>query len=102
MIVLLSGADQLEDFLHMNNYPVTSIHGDRTQREREDALRRFRTGHTPILVATSVAARGKYSFYTFLATTTNVFNALNSFLQLYYFNLKFFFYMFNNIITLNL
>merc|ERR1711878_266618 len=39
-------------------FPVTSIHGDRTQREREDALRVFRTGRTPILVATAVAARG--------------------------------------------
>ncbi|KAH9634102.1 hypothetical protein HF086_001304 [Spodoptera exigua] len=37
---------------------VTSIHGDRSQREREEALRRFRTGQTPILVATAVAARG--------------------------------------------
>lgn len=53
-----SGADMLEDFLHSSDYPVTSIHGDRSQREREEALRRFRSGHTPILVATSVAARG--------------------------------------------
>lgn len=52
------GADSLEDFLHIEGYPVTSIHGDRTQREREDALRQFRSGNTPILVATSVAARG--------------------------------------------
>ncbi|CAG5108636.1 Similar to DDX3Y: ATP-dependent RNA helicase DDX3Y (Homo sapiens) [Cotesia congregata] len=52
------GADMLEDFLHSMGYPVTSIHGDRTQREREDALRRFRGGKTPILVATAVAARG--------------------------------------------
>ncbi|KAL1449982.1 hypothetical protein WDU94_002446 [Cyamophila willieti] len=52
------GADQLEDFLHHNGFPVTSIHGDRTQKEREDALRRFRSGETPILVATAVAARG--------------------------------------------
>ncbi|CAG9575876.1 unnamed protein product [Danaus chrysippus] len=52
------GADQLEDFLYADGYPVTSIHGDRSQREREDALRRFRTGQTPILVATAVAARG--------------------------------------------
>jgi ATP-dependent RNA helicase DDX3X len=37
---------------------VTSIHGDRSQREREDALKRFRSGKTPILVATAVAARG--------------------------------------------
>lgn len=52
------GADSLEDFLHQEGYPVTSIHGDRTQREREDALRQFRSGATPILVATAVAARG--------------------------------------------
>lgn len=52
------GADSLEEFLHHEGYPVTSIHGDRTQREREDALRQFRSGHTPILVATAVAARG--------------------------------------------
>ena len=36
-------------------FPVTSIHGDRTQREREDALRVFRSGKTPILVATAVS-----------------------------------------------
>ncbi|XP_045761147.1 ATP-dependent RNA helicase bel isoform X2 [Maniola jurtina] len=52
------GADQLEEFLDADGYPVTSIHGDRSQREREEALRRFRTGQTPILVATAVAARG--------------------------------------------
>ncbi|CAK1548495.1 unnamed protein product [Leptosia nina] len=52
------GADQLEEFLDRDGYPVTSIHGDRSQREREDALRRFRSGQTPILVATAVAARG--------------------------------------------
>ncbi|XP_015122823.1 ATP-dependent RNA helicase DDX3X [Diachasma alloeum] len=52
------GADMLEEFLHQMGYPVTSIHGDRTQREREDALKRFRAGKAPILVATAVAARG--------------------------------------------
>uniref|UniRef100_A0A2A4K6T1 RNA helicase n=1 Tax=Heliothis virescens TaxID=7102 RepID=A0A2A4K6T1_HELVI len=52
------GADQLEEYLDNLGYPVTSIHGDRTQREREEALRRFRSGQTPILVATAVAARG--------------------------------------------
>ena len=29
------GADALEDFLDSNNFPATSIHGDRTQMERE-------------------------------------------------------------------
>ncbi|KAJ6486888.1 ATP-dependent RNA helicase ded-1 [Mycena sanguinolenta] len=51
-------ADMLSDFLMGNNLPATSIHGDRTQREREMALQTFRTGRTPILVATAVAARG--------------------------------------------
>ncbi|XP_064456706.1 ATP-dependent RNA helicase DDX3X-like isoform X2 [Ornithodoros turicata] len=52
------GADALEHFLLKEGYPVTSIHGDRSQREREEALWSFRTGRTPILVATAVAARG--------------------------------------------
>lgn len=51
-------ADMLSDFLISNNFPATSIHGDRTQRERERALDSFRTGRTPIMVATAVAARG--------------------------------------------
>ncbi|KAH9940886.1 ATP-dependent RNA helicase ded-1 [Epithele typhae] len=51
-------ADMLSDFLLASNLPATSIHGDRTQREREMALQTFRTGRTPILVATAVAARG--------------------------------------------
>ena len=49
------GADALEDFLYKQNYPATSIHGDRSQREREDALKSFRCGRTPILVATAVS-----------------------------------------------
>lgn len=52
------GADSLEAFLISQQYPATSIHGDRTQGEREDALRSFRSGMTPIMVATDVAARG--------------------------------------------
>lgn len=48
----------VDDFLYNKGMPVTSIHSDRTQREREDALRSFRTGRCPILVATGVTARG--------------------------------------------
>lgn len=51
-------ADSLSDFLINQGFPATSIHGDRTQREREKALEMFRTGRCPILVATAVAARG--------------------------------------------
>jgi ATP-dependent RNA helicase DDX3X len=53
-------ADSLSDFLINQGFPATSIHGDRTQREREKALEMFRTGRCPILVATAVAARGKF------------------------------------------
>ena len=49
------GADQLDEFLYREQFPVTSIHGDRTQREREEALKRFRAGRSPILVATAVS-----------------------------------------------
>ncbi|KAK7145388.1 hypothetical protein R3I94_011478 [Phoxinus phoxinus] len=52
------GADALEDFLYREGYSCTSIHGDRSQRDREEALHQFRSGRCPILVATAVAARG--------------------------------------------
>lgn len=51
-------ADDLDDFLFNTGLPVTSIHGDRTQVEREYAMRAFRSGNAPILVATGVSARG--------------------------------------------
>lgn len=51
-------ADEVDDYLFNLDMPCTSIHSDRTQREREDALRAFRTGKAPILVATGVSARG--------------------------------------------
>ncbi|KAK9463598.1 DEAD-box ATP-dependent RNA helicase [Lipomyces oligophaga] len=51
-------ADALCDFLINQNFNATSIHGDRTQREREEALEMFRSGRAPIMVATAVAARG--------------------------------------------
>ena len=33
------GADALEEYLYREGYQCTSIHGDRTQREREEALK---------------------------------------------------------------
>ena len=59
-------ADSLSDFLINQNFPATSIHGDRTQRERERALEMFRNGRCPILVATAVAARGKLVYIFFI------------------------------------
>ncbi|KIW25120.1 uncharacterized protein PV07_10784 [Cladophialophora immunda] len=51
-------ADFVDDYLFNLGLPSTSIHSDRTQSEREDALRSFKGGQTPILVATGVTARG--------------------------------------------
>uniref|UniRef100_A0A8D0CKQ8 RNA helicase n=1 Tax=Scleropages formosus TaxID=113540 RepID=A0A8D0CKQ8_SCLFO len=51
-------ADFIATFLCQEKIPTTSIHGDREQRERELALGDFRSGKCPVLVATSVAARG--------------------------------------------
>ena len=51
-------ADFLATYLSQESFPTTSIHGARLQREREEALYAFKSGQTPVLVATSVAARG--------------------------------------------
>lgn len=51
-------ADELDDFLFHKGFPCTSMHSDRTQKEREAAMRAFRAGVSPILIATGVTARG--------------------------------------------
>ncbi|KAJ3473008.1 hypothetical protein NLG97_g10576 [Lecanicillium saksenae] len=50
--------DCLDDFLFNMKLPVTSMHSERTQLEREAAMRAFRAGTAPILIATGVTARG--------------------------------------------
>lgn len=51
-------ADEIDDYLFNKGLPSTSMHSDRTQSEREDAMRAFRAGKTPLLVTTGVSARG--------------------------------------------
>ena len=41
-----------------DHYNADTIHGDLSQSERDDVMRRFRKRHLQILVATDVAARG--------------------------------------------
>jgi ATP-dependent RNA helicase DDX3X len=50
-------ADEIDDYLFNLDIPCTSIHSDRTQREREDSIRAFRNGKAPVLIATGVSAR---------------------------------------------
>ncbi|XP_071440595.1 ATP-dependent RNA helicase vasa isoform X2 [Hetaerina americana] len=51
-------ADFIASYLSDQEFPTTSIHGDRLQSQRECALSDFKNGTMPILVATAVAARG--------------------------------------------
>jgi ATP-dependent RNA helicase RhlE len=52
------GADRISHLLKRNNHAVAVLHSNRTQREREQALRGFREGRYEVLVATDIAARG--------------------------------------------
>jgi ATP-dependent RNA helicase RhlE len=52
------GADRVAHLLKRNNHSVAVLHSNRTQREREQALRGFRDGRYEVLVATDIAARG--------------------------------------------
>merc|ERR1711881_388525 len=50
--------DSLTRDLRMQGFPALAIHGDKKQEERDWVLREFRSGKSPILIATDVAARG--------------------------------------------
>src|SRR5688572_17637715 len=52
------GADRLAHILEKRDHKSNRIHGDRSQSQREAALRGFKSGKTRVLVATDVAARG--------------------------------------------
>lgn len=52
------GADRVARRLSRGGHSATQIHGDRTQAQRNAALRSFSEGHHRVLVATDVAARG--------------------------------------------
>ncbi|MCF6278928.1 MAG: DEAD/DEAH box helicase [Flavobacteriaceae bacterium] len=52
------GVDKLEKTLLRNNYKVTSLHGDKSQNLRQEALKQFKNNEVNILIATDVAARG--------------------------------------------
>jgi ATP-dependent RNA helicase RhlE len=52
------GADRVARRLVRSGHSATQIHGDRSQAQRNQALRSFSEGHHRVLVATDVAARG--------------------------------------------
>jgi len=52
------GADRVARRLTRSGHAAIQIHGDRTQSQRNSALRNFSEGRCRVLVATDVAARG--------------------------------------------
>ncbi|KAH0615038.1 uncharacterized protein H6S33_000674 [Morchella sextelata] len=51
-------ADEITRFLRQDGWPCLAIHGDKQQNERDWVLNEFKTGKSPIMVATDVASRG--------------------------------------------
>ena len=52
------GADKVGRLLKQENHSVAILHSNRTQAERERALKGFRDGKFEVLVATDIASRG--------------------------------------------
>ena len=52
------GAERLKKTLENAGFAAESVHGNKSQGQRERALRAFKAGNAKILVATDVAARG--------------------------------------------
>ncbi len=52
------GADRLARILAKANIVSAAIHGDKSQNQREKALKGFKSGRNRVLVATDIAARG--------------------------------------------
>ena len=51
-------ADRLTRQITSAGYKVTSLHGNRSQNQREEALSGFKSGKYQVMVATDIAARG--------------------------------------------
>lgn len=58
-------ADDLTKYLRQDGWPALAIHGDKQQQERDWVLAEFKSGRSPIMVATAVASRGlgKYDVF---------------------------------------
>ncbi|CAK9322557.1 unnamed protein product [Citrullus colocynthis] len=60
-VIIFCSTKKMCDQLARNltrQFGAAAIHGDKSQGERDHVLGQFRTGRTPVLVATDVAARG--------------------------------------------
>jgi ATP-dependent RNA helicase DDX5/DBP2 len=51
-------ADELTASLRADGWPARAIHGDKSQAERDWVMAEFRSGRSPLMIATDVASRG--------------------------------------------
>ena len=51
-------AIEVDDFLYQLDFPSNALHSRLTQREREEAMAKFKKGTSPILVTTHLGGRG--------------------------------------------
>lgn len=60
--------DDIRNFLMRNQFRAVAIHGDKSQRERDFVLGKFRQDRQSILIATDVASRGlgKYEMFRWM------------------------------------
>ena len=56
--VLNVRVDELSEALQKRGYSADGLHGDLSQNQRDNVMRKFRDGSIDVLVATDVAARG--------------------------------------------
>ena len=52
------GADRVARHLESNGVPVSAIHGNKSQAQRDQAMKGFKAGKIRALIATDIAARG--------------------------------------------
>ncbi|ESP03796.1 hypothetical protein LOTGIDRAFT_110000 [Lottia gigantea] len=60
-IIFMETKRKCEDIsrkMKREGWPVLAIHGDKSQQERDWVLGEFRSGKTPVMIATDVASRG--------------------------------------------
>ena len=61
-------ADELTKYLRQDGWPALATHGDKEQKERDWVLGEFKSGRSPIMVATAVASRGLGTYMTYRAS----------------------------------
>lgn len=77
------GCDQVTRQLRMDGWPALSIHGDKSQAERDWVLSEFKSGKSPIMTATDVAARG-LGMLSFSSISIFAYNIFPSFINCCY------------------